>query len=164
MGMSLSSMVIRTLILCFALTFHAAGVCYGLEPAMESAGKRFAGSPSNESSVKKRFETLYGEWQDYWHQPPVVFSSRSDEIIDCRAYRDIAKLGEEVLPYLIEKMESGWRKDWSEGEFFLWYAVREISGVDLPRDSLFYSEQDMAAKYISWWKEQQRKRQEGKDK
>lgn len=160
MRTSLSSIVIRTTMLYFVVAFSAAGVCDGLEPVMDNEREQSLETPSNTSPVHIRFEKLYEEWQEYMDQPLIMVSSLTSVHIEAPAYREIVKLGEEALPYLIEKMESGRRTGWGEGQFFLWHAVREISGVDLTDDSLFYSEQEMTARYISWWNDKQKNKRE----
>jgi hypothetical protein len=102
-----------------------------------------------EIDVKKLFDSYYSEWQSCMKKPEVMFSSRSEDYINCESYKNIEKLGINVLPYVIKKMEDGKNNSWKNGEYLLWHAVQRISGVNLPYDS---SEQKMADKYIQWYK------------
>lgn len=101
--------------------------------------------------IQEKFEDLYNQWQNYMKEPKVKISSRSQDYISCAPYRDIINLGRPVLPFLIQKMHRGKVSAWNEGQFLLWYAVREISGVNLIKDDEVISEQEIAERYINWY-------------
>lgn len=105
----------------------------------------------NDLMVKNEFINLYNQWQEYIKKPEIMISSRSEDYINCKPYQDIIKLGEAALPYLIEKIRDGKDSSWKEGQFFLWYAVKEVSGVDLTEENKIFSEQEIAEKYLDWW-------------
>ena len=107
--------------------------------------------PDDKQSIKKRFEALYSQWQDYINQPKVQISSRSQDYINCKPYNDMIKMGEPILPYLIEKMKNGKLSSWKENQFFLWHAVCNISNVNLIKDDDAVVEQNIAERYINWW-------------
>ena len=106
---------------------------------------------SDNKSIKERFISLYDQWQGYIQRPEIKISSRSQDYINCSVYANIVELGKPVLPYLIQELEDGKNLSWNDGQFFLWYAVREISGIDLTRPDEVISEQEVAERYIKWW-------------
>jgi len=109
----------------------------------------------DQNIIKSKFIILYAQWLKYIEKPNIAVSSRSDDYINCEPYRGIVNLGKPVLPFLIEKITDGKNNSWNESQFFLWYAVREISGVDLIKRSEIMSEQEKAERYINWWNEKQ---------
>jgi hypothetical protein len=107
---------------------------------------------------KEEFIKLYNQWQIFLSNPSpkLSVSSRSEDFIDCEPYRKIIALGKPVILFLIEKMEEGRLSGWRGGQFLLWHAVRDISGVDLSKkaeDKGFISENEITERYINWWKQ-----------
>jgi hypothetical protein len=77
----------------------------------------------NSKDVKERFDTLYAEWEKLIQDPRIQISSNPLDYIDNEPYRGIVKLGKDVLPLILEKIE--------EGVFFMNQAVLEVAGIDL---------------------------------
>ena len=116
--------------------------------------KRFLNSHTNyeSKSIQNKFTELHNQWQEYIRRPEVKISSRSQDYINCKPYKDIVALGHSALPYLIQKIKEGKNNSWNEGQFFLWYAAREISGVNLVKnDEKILNEQEVAERYLNWW-------------
>lgn len=93
-----------------------------------------------EYESKEKFDQAVNDWKNYLNAN-LKFSSRSSDYIDCEPFQKIVSFGPQILPVLIEKIK--------EGDFMLWYAVRDISKINL-RKSEFESEQQTAEKYIRW--------------
>lgn len=110
-------------------------------------------SIEKEIQMKRKFVILYNQWQNYINKPEIKISSRSQDYTNCKPYKEIVKLGKPALPYLIEKLKEGELTLWKEGQFFLWYAIRDITGVDLSKKYKSFSEQEIAKKYIYWWEQ-----------
>lgn len=104
--------------------------------------------------IKVKFLDLYNQWQVFIHRKEVQLSSKSFDYINCEPYQNIIKLGKSVLPYIMEKIKEGKNSQWKEGQFFLWYAIKEISGVDLHKSDGMLSEQAIAERYLDWWEKE----------
>ncbi len=101
------------------------------------------------------FFSAYQDWQRALEEnSSVKISSRADDYITLESYRKMAAFGEPVLPLLMAKIQAGEKNGWQESEFFLWYAVREITGVDLSTPNEFLGESEIAYRYLTWWREQ----------
>jgi hypothetical protein len=109
---------------------------------------------AKENNIKEKFDTLYVEWRDYIAQPRIKAMSNSKYYINCKPYKEIIEMGSPVIPFIIKKMETAKLSGGMGVDCFLWYAIRDITGVDLTT-SKFWWEQDMAEKYINWWKEKE---------
>lgn len=100
--------------------------------------------------VKEKFEALFAEWEKVIQDPKIQLSSRPQDYINNEPYREIVKLGKDVLPFIIEKLE--------EGVFFLNQAVVEISGLKMEeiigKEQHFPSEQEKSTLLVNWWKSQ----------
>lgn len=107
--------------------------------------------------IREKFTNLYNKWQDYINRPEVKISSRSESYTECSPYNDIINIGKPALPYLFEKLKEGKRSGWEESQFFLWYAIRDITEIDLTEDNKSLGEQEIAEKYIIWWETQIKK-------
>lgn len=100
------------------------------------------------------FTSLYAQWQAYINRPQIRLRSNTGAYTDCKPFRDMVALGKPALPLLMEKLKDGNASGWKESQFFLWHAVREISGTDLPKDKPAEGEQEAARLYITWWNNQ----------
>lgn len=129
---------------CFKLNSTQGGV-------MDKNNKQDEVIKSHVNLIQKQFVDLYNRWQEYMGKPEVKVSSRSQDYINCKPYRDMVNLGKDALPLLIQKMKEGKSNSWKDGQFFLWYAVREISGIDLVKPDEVIVEQEIAERYINWW-------------
>lgn len=103
---------------------------------------------SDDADVEKKFRALMLQWHDYMKQPPIVFCSNPETLISCEPYHDIVQLGKSALPFIVADMK--------KGQFLLWYAVRDITGVNLVPEGKYLngnllSEQDIAQMYLHWW-------------
>ena len=100
--------------------------------------------------IKEKFDNLFKEWEKVIQDPKIQLSSRPQDYINNDPYRNIVKLGKNVLPLIIEKLE--------QGVFFLNQAFIEISGIKLEdilgKEQRFPSEQEKSALLIKWWKSQ----------
>lgn len=110
--------------------------------------------PKDTIDMKGKFTTLYNDWQEYINRPNVKVSSRSEDYIKCKPYNEIIKLGKPVLPHLVEKLKEGKASNWHESQFFLWHAIKDITGTNLAEYEKFLPEQQIAEKYIIWWQKQ----------
>jgi hypothetical protein len=104
--------------------------------------------------IKDKFSRLYAEWQNYINQPKIQFSSRFDARTNCKPYEEIINMGNPAVPLLIEKMEKGKSTNWGEREYYLWYAVRHITGIDFSVQDDAIGVKSIAEKYIHWWRQQ----------
>jgi len=105
---------------------------------------------NNERKVKKRFDALIEEWKKAVQDPAVRMSSRPKDYTDNEAYREIVQMGEDALPFIIEKLE--------EGVFLLNQAALDIAGLrmdDLVKENRkFLGERQKSAAIVEWWKSQ----------
>ena len=114
--------------------------------------------------TKNEFFKFYTAWQAFIEQPEIKISSRPNDYILNEPYQAMIQLGRPELPLLIAKIKEGNLTFWRESQFFLWYAVRSITGVDLEsKKTLELSEQEMARKYADWWEEELRKNMENQE-
>lgn len=102
---------------------------------------------------KEQFFKVYQDWQNFLNSSDARVSSRTDDYILSEPYQAIIQLGEPVIPFLIAHMREGEQTSWQESQFFLWPAVRFLTGVDLSDKKGSLGEQEMAHRYIEWWDE-----------
>ena len=107
---------------------------------------------SNENNeIREKFDALYAEWERVIQDPKIQISSRPQDYIENEPYREIVKLGEDALPFIIEKLE--------QGVFLLNQAVVEITGVEFgeisAKELRFPSEQEKSALLVTWWRSQE---------
>ncbi len=76
-------------------------------------------------NIKEQFDALYAEWEKVIQDPKIQSSSRPKDYINNEPYRKIVKLGKDVLPFLLEKMD--------KGVFFMNEAALKIAGDNLDR-------------------------------
>ena len=100
--------------------------------------------------IKERFDALFSEWEKIIDDPKIRISSRPWDYINNQPYKAIVNLGEEALPFIMEKLE--------QGVFFLNQAVLDITGVKIERimgkEKRFPSEQEKSRLLIDWWNAQ----------
>jgi len=101
--------------------------------------------------TEDRFDTLYRRWQAHINAPRVQLSSNPSDYVECKPFRDLAALGQAALPRLIGTMAEGNSTGWKESQFFLWYAIKDISGIDLSRGGEISGQQEIALLYLDWW-------------
>lgn len=75
----------------------------------------------NSEKIRKKFDGLYAQWEEVILDPRIRFSSKPQDYIDNEPYREIVKLGEDVLPFVLEKIE--------QDVFFMNQAALEIAGL-----------------------------------
>lgn len=136
----------------------AAGGCSYLRSTQPGERNRQTGTAVSAeqatSMTTNGFPSLYAQWQAHINRPQVKLRSDTRSYIDCKPFRDIASLGKPALPLIMEKLREGNADGWRESQFFLWHAVRDISGTDLSKDNTSAGEQEMARRYLKWWTEQ----------
>ncbi len=103
-------------------------------------------------NIGKRFDALFTDWEKTIQDPKIRISSRPRDYVDNEPYREMVKLGREVLPFIIEKLETG--------HFLLNQAVMDIAGIDIEevvgKERLFLlSEQEKSALLVEWWRSKQ---------
>ena len=98
-----------------------------------------------------RFDETYSRWQVYIKTPAVQMNSNPKAYVECEPFRAIIALGPDALGLLAGKIKAGAASGWGESEFFLWHAMRAISGVDLSGAKPYDGEQEMALRYADWW-------------
>lgn len=103
------------------------------------------------SDMATKFDEAYSNWQAYIKTPAVQMSSNSKAYVECEPFRAIVALGPGALGAMAAKIKEGASSGWGESQFFLWYAMRELSGVDLSEAKPYDGEQDMALRYADWW-------------
>lgn len=100
--------------------------------------------------IKKKFDTLFAEWERVILDPKIQLSSRPRDYIDNEPYRELVRLGKDVLPFVIEKLE--------QGAFFLNQAVVDIAGLKMEdivgKERRFPSEQEKSTLLVKWWRSQ----------
>jgi len=139
----------------------AGGYTAGPEKAAPPASPGLAAGakPGPEKKMtENRFDDLYAQWQVYIHKPRVRLSSNPRDYVNCKPFREMTALGPLALPRLIEKMKQGNSSGWKESQFFLWRAVKEISGTDLSRGGELSGQQEIARLYINWWETRRQKK------
>ena len=55
--------------------------------------------------IKEKFDALFAEWEKVIQEPKIQLSSRPQDYIKNEPYREIVKLGKDVLPFIMEKLE-----------------------------------------------------------
>lgn len=111
------------------------------------------------NSSKEEFPEIYQNWLDFLNSFP---DRRLGDYTLSEPYQAIIELGEPVIPFLIAHMREGEQTFWQESQFFLWHAVRFLSGIDLSDKKDLLSDQEIALKYIQWW--DSRMKEEGERK
>jgi hypothetical protein len=105
----------------------------------------------DEKSIKEKFDAIFAEWEKVIQNPRIRLSSRPQDYLDNKPYREIVRLGKDALPFIIEKLE--------EGVFFLNQAVVDITGIEMEEivgeERHFPSEQEKSALLVNWWKSQE---------
>ena len=86
--------------------------------------------------IKEQFDALYAEGEKAIQDPKIQFSSRPQDYIDNKPYREIVKLGKDILPFILEKIE--------QGLFFMNQAALEVAGIRL--DKIILEEKEKPAK------------------
>ena len=101
--------------------------------------------------IREKFDAHYSEWEKVISKSKTSFSSRPQDYTDNEPYRNIIKMGPDVLPFIMEKIELG--------VFLLNQAFIDISGIDnkeiISKDRPFPSEQEKSKLLVNWWKSQQ---------
>ena len=112
---------------------------------------------SENKGIREKFETHYSEWEKVISESKIRFSSRPQDYTDNEPYRNIIKMGPDVLPFIMEKLELG--------VFLLNRAFIEISGIDnkeiISKNRPFPSEQEKSKLLVNWWKSQRINRAHG---
>ncbi len=110
---------------------------------------------NDNKKVKEKFDALFAEWEKAIQAAKIRLSSRPQDYINNKPYCEIVKLGREVLPFIIEKLEQV-EGSWNGGGFFLNQAVVEITGSKMEEiignDRRFVSEQEKSALIVKWWR------------
>jgi len=133
----------------------AAGGCGPRQQqAVQPAAVQTAAANPGEKMTQDKFEGFYAQWQEYIKSPRIQLSSNPRTYTDCKPFSDMISLGRPALPLLIAKMKQGDAAGWSESQFFLWHAVKEITGTDLASGGASAIEQQTARLYIDWWEKQ----------
>jgi len=78
---------------------------------------------NNLSEIKKKFDDLYAEWQEVIQSPRIQASSNPEDYNNNKPYREIIRLGKDVLPLVLEKIK--------DGVFFMNKAALVISETDM---------------------------------
>lgn len=76
-------------------------------------------------NIKEQFDALYAEWEKIVQDPKIQSSSRPRDYINNKPYQEIIKLGNDALPFILEKVE--------KGVFFMNEAALKIAGNNLDR-------------------------------
>jgi hypothetical protein len=100
------------------------------------------------NKLKERFNALFAQWEKAIQDPKIQLSSRPQDYTNNEPYREIVKLGNEALPFIVEKLE--------QGIFFLNQAVFDIAKVKTQdvfgAERKFLSEQEKSSLITKWWK------------
>jgi hypothetical protein len=108
---------------------------------------------SDTKEIREKFDDLFAQWEEAIQDPRVQISSRPQDYIDNEPYRAIVNLGQEALPYVMEKLE--------QGAFFLNQAVLDIAEISmdeiLEEEQPFPSEQDKSELLLRWWRSREQK-------
>ena len=111
-------------------------------------------SRKSEDSKKVTFELYYQEFKNFQNKPDVQITSDIRTHINCEPFRQIIAGGKDNLPFIIEKIR--------DGDFFLNYAMEEITGVSICeyfkkcKEQKLVSEQDYSILWLEWWDEQKK--------
>ena len=114
---------------------------------------------------ERLFEQYYGEWKSYIHSPHVSEVSSDTAYIDNEYFRKITDLGEQALPYIIEKL----KKD--PDAHFLIHAMEKITGRGFSQSEVEegirkygspLGNQGLAKMWIDWWEKEGKTDQKSK--
>lgn len=131
-----------------------------LDVPMEVLSYAMEKSKAIDPQVKEKFDGHYARWSEFRQDPEVRFSANPTDYCRTEAFREIIKMGADVIPLLMEKM--------SKGDHFCLRAVREIkkrsqgpvSLMMLPtlsqKENANDSEQNKAALALMRWYEESR--------
>ena len=103
---------------------------------------------ATDNELKEKFNDLFSQWEKAIQDSKIQISSRPQDYINNEPYREMVKLGNEAMPFVIEKLE--------KGIFLLNQAVIDILKVK-PQEIFgtergFLSEQEKSAQIVKWWK------------
>lgn len=102
---------------------------------------------------KKEFEDAYGQWVKESESGSLSFASNSETLQELESFQRLVDLGEESLPFIVEKLQ--------EGNFLLNYVMEKIIGIrifNIRRDAYsILSRQDISKIWIEWWRKNRRK-------
>jgi hypothetical protein len=96
--------------------------------------------PPTTETVEQHFRRLAAEWED-----AIAYQSSTTVMIQHPAYREIARLGFEVVPLLLRDMDDH-HTHW-------FWALREITGVDPIPESAGGNIPKMVQAWLDWAKE-----------
>lgn len=112
---------------------------------------------NDNKKVKEKFDALFAAWEKAIQASKIRLSSRPQDYINNKPYCEIVKLGREVLPFIIEKLEQV-EDSRNGGVFFLNQAVVEITGIKIDKiigkERRFLGEQEKSTLLVKWWQSQ----------
>ena len=111
-----------------------------------------SGGNSINNVVEDKFESHYNSWASCRNTTSLKFSSNAKDYLKCDGYKETVQMGDIALPYLISKIIEDKNNGFSKGDFILWHAIYDISGIKLFKDEeIQVSEQEIALRYVDWW-------------
>ena len=93
------------------------------------------------NATEEKVAALAGEWAE--HCRGAWFSSNLSRYLDHPAYRQLAALGPEALPFIMEH----YRADDLPWEFVL----QEITGLRMMDDPGAYNPTEVKRRWLEWW-------------
>lgn len=96
---------------------------------------------------RKEFEDVYSKWVQESESGPLSLASNSELLQELESFQRLVDLGEESLPFVVEKLQ--------DGHFMLNRVIGRITGIrvfEIKKDSdSVLSEQDISKLWIKWW-------------
>jgi len=106
------------------------------------------------SKIEKQFEEYYNRWKSFINNTDISEYSSDSEYVDNKYFNKIISLGEQALPYIVEKM-----KEDPEAHFLI-HAMEKITGKRLSKKEIVegiekygspLGNQGFAKIWIEWW-------------
>jgi hypothetical protein len=108
------------------------------------------GMPMTKNELTARFNALADEWVKHCNQRHVMFSASHQDDLDCRAYRELCRLGKPAVPLIMERYKKQ-AEAVVETDFLFWeYLLDEITGLRMV-DPDGYDVRDVQRRYLEWW-------------
>ncbi len=109
-------------------------------------------------STAATFEDYYKKWKSFIQSESVALMSSDDAYVNNPHFQEMVDMGEEALPYIIEKIET------DEEAHFLIHALERITNKQFTPEEIEAGKarygrplgnQGYAAMWLDWWNEQQ---------
>lgn len=94
-------------------------------------------------AIQTQFETLASQWSD--HCERVLLSSDINDRLDHAAYRDLVSLGDEAIPYIMDRYQDDDSVPWG-------FVLDDITGKHIIEDRNRFDPSDVQKRWLAWWR------------